>query len=163
LWVALAEYRPHSQGTVLRLDAATLEEKDSFPVADHIGAVATDGRERVYVVNWDSRTIYTFDLSGKLIAETLNPTSVAWQDIEWHDGQLWGLGQVRIDGQLRGVVEVLDVDGWQVLRRYLLAGQPKSPRTSFGREGFTKLGRNLLVLPEDGPHSTVYRFPLPLE
>jgi hypothetical protein len=66
-----------------------------------------------------------------------------------------------LDGETRGVVEVLDLATWKPVRRYVLAGKPKSPRTTFGREGFTKLGEDLLVLPEDGPHSTVYRFPLP--
>lgn len=163
LWVALAEYRPRSRGAVLRLDPTTLAELGSFTVEDHIGAVATDGRERVYAVNWDSRTIYTFERSGKLITEAPNPTNVAWQDIEWHDGRLWCLGQTKIDGQQRGVIDVLDVDGWKPLRRYVLAGQPKSVRSTFGREGFTRLGESILVLPEDGPHSTVYRFPLPAE
>jgi len=163
LWVALAEYRPRSRGTVLRLNPATLEAVGSFPVEDHIGAIATDGREHVYVVNWDSRTIYTYDQSGKLLAETPNPTGTPWQDMEWHEGQLWCLGQTSLDGETRGVVEVLDVATWKPIRRYVLTGKPKSPRTTFGREGFTRLGADILVLPEDGPHSTVYRFPLPTE
>lgn len=163
LWVALAEYRPKSKGTVLRLDAATLVEKSAFPVEDHIGAVATDGQERVYTVNWDSRTIYTCDLSGKLLDTTPNETGVAWQDIEWHDGQLWGIGQMKIEGEPHGVVDVIDVAGWKRVRRYVLGGQPKSPRTTFGREGFTLFKECILALPEDGPNSTVYRFPLPVE
>jgi len=161
LWVALAEYRPKSKGTVLRLDAETLEEKSAFPVEDHIGAVATDGRERVYTVNWDSRMIYTFDLSGKLLESTPNSTGLAWQDVEWHDGQLWGIGQTKVEGEPRGVVDVIDVAGWQLVRRYVLDGQPKSARTTFGREGFTLFQESILALPEDGPNSTVYRFPLP--
>ncbi|MBX3414274.1 MAG: hypothetical protein KF708_16425 [Pirellulales bacterium] len=162
LWVALAEYRPKSKGTVLRLDAETLEERGAFLVDDHLGAVATDGRERVYAVNWDSRTIYTFDLSGKLLATAPNETGIAWQDIEWHDGQLWGIGQTKVEGVPRGVVDVIDIATWKPVRRYLLEGHLKSPRTTFGREGFTFFEKSILALPEDGPHSTVYRFPLPV-
>lgn len=160
LWVALAEYRPHSRGTVLTLDAKTLETRASFPVDDHIGGVATDGREHVYAANWDSRTIYRFDLQGNLQEKIANRQPVAYQDLEWHDGQLWGVGQLPRGRERWPVVDVLDAGDASLVRRYRLQGETRSRAASFAREGFTLVGRDLYVLPEDGPHTAVYRFPL---
>ena len=161
LWIALAEYRPRSNGTILALDASTLATKASFPVDDHVGAVATDGREHVFAANWDSRTIYHFDLQGNLRSAIANPSPVAYQDLEWHAGHLWGVGQIGRGEQREGVVDVLDPADASLLHRYRLLGTTRSGTATFGREGFTRVGDNLFVLPEDGPYTTVYRFELP--
>jgi len=160
LWVPLAEYRRRSTSTMLRLDAQSLETKHSFAIDDHIGGVAVDGQGTVYAANWDCREIYSFDEQGKLLQRVKNPTGVAYQDIEWQEGLLLGTGRIREGGRSLSVVDAIDPTKWRHVRRYRLLGKLRSGGNDFGREGFTKHGKNFFLLPEDGPHTTVYRFPL---
>lgn len=44
IWVPNAEYKRQSRTMVYGLDPDTLEIRTSFPVDDHIGAVASDGK-----------------------------------------------------------------------------------------------------------------------
>lgn len=160
LWVPLAEYRPASTSTMLRLDPQSLATRSSFAIDDHIGGVAVDPGGIVYAANWDCRLIYEFDNDGKLLDKAKNPTGVAYQDIEWHDRLLVGTGRIREDGQSVSIVDVIDPENWRHVRRYKLVGTLRSGGSDFGREGFTKFGDGFYLLPEDGPHTTVYRFPL---
>lgn len=164
LWVPLAEYRAHSTSTILRLDPNTLETRGSFGIDDHIGAIAADGRGTLYAGNWDCKQIITLSREGKILARTDNPTAVAYQDIEWHDGLLWAVGRVREPAPSRAftsVVDTIDPKTWKLVRRYTLSGRTRSGGSDFGREGFTKLGDSLLLMPEDGPNTTIYRFKIP--
>lgn len=161
LWVPLAEYRPRSSARVLRLDANTLETKDSFDVDDHLGGAAYGGPRRLFAANWDARIVYRFDEEGNVIAPLPSTTGVAYQDMEYHDGQLWGVGQTRLDGRARAVVDVLDPATLQLQRRYVLEGMRRSGGDAFGREGLALFEGDIYVLPEDAPDTTVYRFPLP--
>jgi len=157
LWLPLAEYRPRSTSRLLRLDAISLEQEHGFPVEDHLGGVAVDDRGILYAANWDTRTIYRFDQQGKLLGQTNNPTGVAYQDFEWHAGRLYAAGRDPRDGD---VVDVIDPDRWRLVRRYRLSGELRSGGGHFAREGFCKFGDSFYLLPEDGPRSVVYRFPL---
>lgn len=160
LWVPLAEYRPHSTSVVLRLDPATLETRATFPVADHIGAIAADAQGTIYAGNWDCRIIYLFDEQGAPKEKRTNPTGVAYQDFEWHAGRIWATGAVRQENQPVGVVDVIDPADWRLERRFTLAARDPPPK-NFGREGFSKLGENLFVVPDDFPNTTIYGFPIP--
>ncbi|MBX9790636.1 MAG: hypothetical protein K2Y37_17095 [Pirellulales bacterium] len=163
LWIPLAEYRPRSTSTVLELDPASLETLGKFTLADHLGGAAYDGRERLYAANWDARTIYLLDLQGKELERRDNPTGVAYQDFEYHDGRLYAAGNTKIGGEPTAVVDVIDVANWSLAARYVLRGQVRSGGSNFCREGFCKFGGSFYVLPEDGPSATVYRFAVPAE
>jgi hypothetical protein len=158
LYVPLAEYRPKSTTTILVLDANDFRVLQSFPVRDHIGAVAVDDRGGMYAANWDAREIYFLNAAGEEVERRANPTGVAYQDVEWRDGRLWGCGNAKTPSGPRSVVDVVDVATWKHVRRFLLAGERRTGGSNFSREGFTLDGRRLLLLPEDGPNSTVYVF-----
>ena len=157
----VAEYRPKSTSTVLKLNPQTLETFSSFTVDDHLGATASDGEETVWGVNWDSRQVYFFDLAGKLLEKRDNPTGVAYQDIDYWDGMLFACGATKIDDKRLAVVDGLDPKTCELQTRYELRGESQSGDNNFSREGFAKLYGDFYLLPEDGPQSTVYRFALP--
>ena len=161
LWTPLAEYRPKSTSTILALDPVTLGKVASFTIDDHIGALAADGRGAMYAGNWDCRVIYVLDEKGKVLRKVDNPTGIAYQDFEFHDQKLWCGGRWKQEKQSLPVVDVLDVATWKLTRRYVLRGELRSGGGDFAREGFCKLGADLLLMPEDGPNTTVYRFALP--
>lgn len=160
VWVAVAEYRPRSTSRVVRLDAVTLETRGELAVDDHLGAVAADGHDRLWAVNWDARQFYQLSGDGRVLAVRDSPTGVAYQDIEWHEGLLLGVGWLK-EGGGRAVVDTIDPVRWQLLERDVLVGEVASGGRNFGREGFALWRQSYFVLPEDGPRSTVYRFALP--
>lgn len=163
IWVPLAEYRPRSTTKLLKLDSETLETLAELPIDDHIGALAADGEGNLYAANWDSRQIYRLDTNGQIHETIDSPTGVAYQDMELHGGLLYGTGRARIDGRTVSVVDVLDPGKWQLVARYELRGERRTGGGDFGREGLSKLGDSFYLMPEDGPHTTVYRFDLPRE
>ena len=126
-----------------------------------MGATASDGEETVFGLNWDSRQVYYFDLTGKLKEKRDNPTGVAYQDIDYWDGLLFACGSTKIDDKRLAVVDGLDPKTCELQTRYELRGASKNGFSDFSREGFAKLYGDFYLLPEDGPQSTVYRFALP--
>jgi len=78
-WVAVAEYRPRSTTTVLRLDT-DLDAIDSFPFDDHLGAVCPLGDGTLFAVSWASRRWYRLDRTGRLLDQRTTPTR--WVDIQ---------------------------------------------------------------------------------
>ena len=161
LWLPLAEYRANSTSLVLRLNALTLATEKEFAIDDHLGAIAADGRGTLYAANWDSRQIRVLNEEGQIRETVDSPTGVAYQDFEWHDGLLWATGRLKQEGVSRPVVDCIEPGVWQLKSRYLLEGQLRSGGNNFAREGFSKLGDTLFLLPEDGPQSTIYSFTLP--
>lgn len=56
LWVTLAQYRPSSSSTFLRIDPATLATTPVLHANDHFGGVVHDtARRRLVTLNWGSR------------------------------------------------------------------------------------------------------------
>lgn len=163
LWVPVAEYKPQSTSTMLCLHPMTLETARSFPFDDHLGGVAVTGDGTLIAVNWDCKTFYELSTGGVLMGQKPNPTGVAYQDIKWREGKLWGTGAVGLLKLNSGVVDVIDPATWSLEARYKLVGKTADGGNNFGREGFDLDGNNLYLLPEDGPHTTVHRFPLPGE
>jgi hypothetical protein len=157
LWMPLAEYRPRSTATILCLDPTTLQERTRFSVPDHIGGVAGDGTGRLWLANWDCRQIYLYSELGQLRQTFEGPTGVAYQDFEFHEGELFCAGQLR--GAGTAVVDVLTADTLEQRQRYVLTGKTRTGNSLFCREGFCKFGDDFYLLPEDGPHTTLYRFP----
>lgn len=159
LWLPVAEYRARSSSTVLSLDANTWAEIAAFPVADHLGALAADGRGTLWGANWDARQVYVLGEDGTLKGKYDNPTGVAYQDWEWHAGHLYGTGLAALATGRRAVVDKLDPATGRLLFRWVLEGRPASGG-HFAQEGFSRWQGSFWLLPEDGPNSRVYRFPV---
>lgn len=111
--------------------------------------------------NWDSRLLYVFDLArGVPVRVARNPSETRYQDMKFANGQLVAGGST---GWLSGTLDWIDVSTMQ-LTRSLKAGSVGSVRP-FGRggpytgEGMAIEGRELFVVPEDGP-SRVFHFRL---
>ncbi|WP_298194051.1 DUF6454 family protein [Novosphingobium sp.] len=161
LWVPVAELRPDSSAVLLEIDAVTLSVRRRIAVADHIGCVAAEGT-RLVAGNWDSRMLYEFDLArgDKPVRVVPNPSATHFQDMKFAGGKLVAGGNV---GWLDGTVDWIDPAKMRVTRS-LKAGFIGTVRP-FGRggpitgEGMAIEGRELYVLPEDGP-SRVFQFRL---
>jgi hypothetical protein len=161
LYVPLAEYRPKSSATILKVDTRNYQVHFVARVDDHVGAIAVAKDGTMYLANWDAREIIILEPDGKVREKKLNPTSTAYQDMEWHEGKLWGTGHTSVNNRPTSVIDVIDIDGWEVAQRFTLSGKTTSGNAHFGREGFTKEGNILWFVPEDGPKSTLYKFQLP--
>lgn len=160
IWVPVAELRPDSSAVLMEIDAATLKVRRRIPVADHLGCVAASGRTLV-AGNWDSRLLYVFDLAKRgSVRVVRNPSPTRHQDMKFVDGQLVAAGSL---GWLSGAVDFIDWPSMK-LARTLRAGAIGTVRP-FGRggpytgEGMAIAGRELYVVPEDGP-SRMFHFRL---
>lgn len=153
LWIPVAEYRRNSSAVIQRRSKRTLALESEFAVADHIGCVAVDGN-RIFGGNWDSRQIYEWDLTGKLMRKRDNPTGNSFQDIKAVNGRLVGGGFVnRVPA-----IDWFDRDTLALVHR-MDAG--KTDRgAAFTREGLDLHGSKLYLLPEDDP-SRLFVFELP--
>ena len=85
LWVPVAQYRPHSQSILYRVDPKSLKAKEAFRVDDHIGGVAFDPRDRLlHGISWGSRTFYTWTRDGDEAARSRNGSYyVDYQDCQF--------------------------------------------------------------------------------
>ena len=160
IWVPVAEMRPDSSSVLVEIDADTLQIRRRVPFADHLGCVAVSG-ERLVAGNWDSRLLYVFDLTGKGRTRIFpNPSRTRYQDMKFVDDHLVAGGN---RGLWSGTVDWIDFPT-MTLARTLRAGAVGTVRP-FGRggpntgEGMAIDGRELYVVPEDGP-SRLFRFRL---
>ncbi len=160
LWVPVAEMKASSSAVLVEIDAETLAVRRRIAVADHIGCVAAAGQTLV-AGNWDSRLLYVFDLArGAAVRVVPNPSGTHYQDMKFADGKLVASGNT---GWLSGTVDWIDVPT-MTLTRSIKAGSI-GPVRPFGRggpytgEGMAIEGRELYVVPEDGP-SRVFHFRL---
>jgi hypothetical protein len=161
LWIPLAEYRPKSSTSILKIDPRTLQTIHSGQVQDHLGAIVLLNKDELLGCNWDSLQYLWMDSTGKVRERFDNPTGVAYQDAKFHEGKLWAAGRTKIAGRTRSVVDVVSWPQRTLERRFLLSGKCRTGGDNFSNEGFCLLEGSLYLLPEDGPHSTVYRFDLP--
>jgi hypothetical protein len=92
-WIAVAEYRPRSTTTVMRLDA-DLTTVQSFPFDDHLGAICSLGDGTLFAVSWASRRWYRLDLHGNVLAQRTTPSR--WIDLQ-------DIGHVSIDADRKQV------------------------------------------------------------
>lgn len=153
LWVPNAEYKRESRTMIHKIDPNSLEIERSFPVGDHIGAIASDGKGLIYGVNWDAIQFYTWNFEGHQLDKVDSPMSMAYQDIKYCDGKLLCSGQK--DGQ--SFIDVIDPETWSLVQRIDL---PRDRwKTGLSREGMTFDG-NLYFLPDDGPNSVILVFDL---
>jgi hypothetical protein len=153
LWVPNAEYKRQSRTVIYGLDPNTLEICTWFSVGDHIGAVASDGKNLVYGVNWDALHFYTWDIEGHQLKKIDSPTSIAYQDIKYYAGKLLCGGN---NGDI-SALDIIDPENWALVKRINL---PKDKwRSKLTREGMAFDG-NLYFLPDDGPDSRILIFGL---
>jgi len=169
LWLAVAEYRPHSSSSVLCLDPQTLAVRSSFEVADHIGALAAPGN-RLVGLNWDSREIYLWDSSGRELDRGPSPFGVAYQDCKALDPGVIlcsGLKSMAKVLFLRGVVDRIQVDpdsvpGFRLLERSLIRERSQSGHL-LTREAMDFYRGMFYFIPDDFPGASVYSQPASLK
>lgn len=153
IWVPVAEYKPHSTAVLEEIDKHTLALKRKIAVADHLGCVAVSS-DSLIAGNWDTRQLYVLDFKGKQIRVVDNPETNKYQDIKFVDGVLVASGSFNHSS---GAVDWL---AWPSLH---LERRIRSGMTDRGvlytAEGMAIQGRDLYVVPEDGP-SRLFHFVL---
>jgi hypothetical protein len=153
IWLPNAEYRRESRTMIYGIDPDNLKIHRSFEVDDHIGAIASDGKDILYGVNWNAVHFYAWDLNGRRLSKVNSPTSAAYQDIKYCSGKLLCSG--HRDG--RSVIDIIDPKTWSLVKRIDL---PRDQwKTNLSREGMAFDG-NLYFLPDDGPNSHILIFAL---
>lgn len=160
LWIPVSEMRPNSSAVLLEIDTGTLQLRRKIYVADHLGCVAVNGRTLV-AGTWDSKMFYVINLDDTAQTKMVpNPSATRYQDIKFDGGRLVASGYLTL---WSGAVDWLDWPSMQ-LRRTLRSGAI-GPIRPFGRggpftgEGMAIHGRELYVVPEDGP-SRLFHFKL---
>jgi Family of unknown function (DUF6454) len=78
VWLSVAEYRSNSRSIVVSVDPVSLEIRERFRVADHVGWVVRDpSRDVIYGGTWGSRRFYTWTPDGR---EARNPFAATMDD-----------------------------------------------------------------------------------
>ncbi|ACR79688.1 MULTISPECIES: DUF6454 family protein [Kosmotoga] len=186
LWAPAAGYRRESPTIIFKIDPETMEIADKINFGDHIGAVASNGKDRLYLANWDSLYIYITDLSGKVIKKILNPGITqkmgyicAYQDIHYDfesglllcngdtrkpykdpDGYIFGYPYFHGYDDIFGMVDWLDLETGKVVKRVETGFTScKTDRNTLSREGFSYHKDVMYFAPEDNI-TTIYMFKL---
>jgi hypothetical protein len=160
IWVPVAELRPKSSAILVELDADSLQVRRKIHVADHLGCVAAS-QTTLVAGNWDSELLYIFDLRGTAPVRSVpNPSLTSYQDMKFVNGQLVAGGSLNL---WSGTVDWI---GWPSMRltRTLRTGaigpvRPLGRGGPYTGEGMAIEGRDLYVVPEDGP-SRLFHFRL---
>lgn len=160
IWVPVAEMKPNSSAVLVEIDADSLAVRRKIHVPDHLGCVAASGSTLI-AGNWDSKLLYIFDLNDAARTRTVsNPSATQYQDMKFVDDQLVA-GGTRTPWS--GTVDWIDWPSMKVMRT-LQAGaigpiRPLGRGGPYTGEGMAIEGRDLYVVPEDGP-SRVFHFRL---
>ena len=160
IWIPVAELKQNSSSVLVEVDADSLQILRTIEVADHLGCVAASASNLI-AGNWDSKLIYIFDLNEKEgIRVVPNPTATRYQDMKFIDGKLVA------GGSLTGRSGTIDWIDWpsMTLSRTLATGATSpvdrsSRARPYSGEGMALKGRELYVVPEDGP-SRMFHFRL---
>jgi Family of unknown function (DUF6454) len=160
IWVPVAELKANSSAVLVEIDKDTLQIRRTIRVADHLGCVAASGNTLI-AGNWDSRLFYIFDLTGAQPVRTVHsPTRTRYQDMKLVDGKLVAGGMLT--GQ-SGTIDWIDPAHMRLLRTLrtgaTISAGPLSPARSYTAEGMALKGRDLYLVPEDGP-SRMFHFRL---
>lgn len=151
LRVPVAEYRRASSSVIQERSVRTLQLEYKFDVADHIGCIALAPGVLIGA-NWDSRDLYFWDRTGRLLRKVPNPTANAYQDIKFVAGRLVASG--LLPGRT-GAIDWLDYPSLRLIRRVTVGQTSRGvPYTS---EGMAIRGDRILLLPEDSP-SRLFQF-----
>lgn len=160
IWVPVAEMKLDSSAALVEIDADSLAIRGKVYVADHVGCIAASD-DYLVAGNWDARLFYVIDLKDRTHFKTIRNTSrTRYQDMKFDQGQIVAGGHLSL---WSGTVNWIDWPSMK-LTRTLRAGAV-GPVRPFGRggpftgEGMAIEGRELYVIPEDGP-SRVFHFRL---
>jgi hypothetical protein len=160
IWVPVAEMKQSSSAIMVEIDADTLVVRRSIPVADHIGCIAASPGMLI-AGNWDSKLFYVFDLAGGAPVRTVtNPSATKFQDMKLIGNELVAGGTLD---KRNGAIDWID---WPSLKltRTLRSGVTRrelfhASARPYTAEGMTLDGRDLFVVPQDGP-SRMFHFRL---
>ncbi|HEY4312614.1 MAG TPA: DUF6454 family protein [Pirellulales bacterium] len=162
LWVPVAEYRPRSSTTIAKLDPTTLETLASFTIDDHIGCLTVVAPDEIVAANWDARTFYRLSLIGKRLGESANPRAAAYQDLKTDGDLILASGTEKRPGMSPvPVVDRLNATTLALVSRWQPQGTLQTGGSNFCREGCALFRGEIYLMPEDGPHTTIYRFAKP--
>jgi len=138
-WIAVAEYRPRSTTTVMRLDD-DLTTVESFPFDDHLGAICSLGDGTLFAVSWASRRWYRLDTNGRILEQQTTPSR--WVDLQDIGHVSTGIGSERVvatgvgglqtpsgPAQLGGLVAI-DVDAMTIVHDTPVAAWMPSGRVA---------------------------------
>jgi len=160
IWVPVAEYKPNSSAILIEVDADSLKVRRKIQVADHLGFVAASGSTLV-AGNWDGRLLYVFNLARNAPPRIVpNPSATRHQDMKFVGDQLVAGGAIT---PWSGAVDWIDWPSMKVTRT-LRAGaigpiRPIGRGGPYTGEGMAIEGRDLYLVPEDGP-SRLFHFRL---
>jgi len=160
IWVPVAEYRSSSTSVLEQIDTDSLQIRRKIRVNDHLGCVAVSDHALI-AGNWDSKQLYIIDPDdGGRVQKVRNPSATHYQDIKFIDGQLVAGGVVNRHG---GTIDWIDYPSMKLVRT-LHSGRtardlPHAHAKPYTGEGMTLKGRELYLLPEDGP-SRLFHFRL---
>lgn len=158
IYLPLAEYKSDSNAVIFKIDPETLKVAASFTVADHIGAVTTDGEGHIFGMNWDARDIYIWNMEGKILKKFKNKRKIAYQDIEYRDGKLYCSG-IKKSVRKEGVIDIYKFDSTNLTLTIIKTHpMPQLKLTeSIAKEGMTIKDGYFYFVPEDFPKTRLYR------
>jgi hypothetical protein len=174
LWFAVAEYRPHSVSVMYRLDTENDVVERLFEVADHIGAVAYNPKDKILVGGtWGSSAFYKWRISNlatqpKQLSYTKRTAwYVDFQDTKYiGDGLLFGSG-IKSYKHKSGVNFALG--GWELVDWKTLMPVWQLPINRLSHKGnslvnnpctinLTSSGIEAHFLPDDDNNGVIYRY-----
>jgi hypothetical protein len=183
VWIPVAESRAHGKSVIRTYTLARFAPGGpavpdaEFPVDDHIGAIAVaEGQKRLYGANWDTESVYVWDLDGHLerkitgaarmdrqlgiLPEGHPGEGLAVQDWKWTDGHLVASGLASAPGGTRlrpaGRVVIFE-DFLQPTFRRTAFAVPMRGALELAREAMTPEGTGFGFLPEDlGPTNRLF-------
>ena len=183
LWIPVAESRAHGKSVVRAytfsrlIPGQTAVPDSEFPVDDHIGAIAVAaGQKRLFGANWDTESVYVWDLEGHLERKITGVTRIdrqlgippeghpgeglAVQDWKWTGRKLVASGLASAPGGTRprpaGRVVIFD-DFLQPTFRRTAWAVPMRGELELAREAMTPEGTGFWFLPEDlGPTNRLF-------
>jgi len=144
LWIPVAEYRPKSSSVIQKRSKRTLKLEFQFEVADHIGCIAVTP-EFLIGGNWDSKELYFWDRSGRLIRRVAGPTDNGYQDMKFDSGRIIASGVLP---DKSGGIDWLDFPSLRLTKRVKAGNSDRD--VLYTREGMAIRRNQLLLLPEDG-------------
>ncbi|MEC0265052.1 DUF6454 family protein [Paenibacillus anseongense] len=160
IWVPVAEYRPHSQSIVYKIDPLTLKAEESFRVQDHIGGLVREGQNGKLIGNsWGSRRFYEWDSSGRQLLDKENTSHF----IDYQDGHYVGDGKMIVSGISELVnpaskSKPYELGGLALIDLFTLETLHEIPITEFSPQGHV-ITRNPVFLEISGETIRLYAVP----
>ncbi|MCD6160466.1 MAG: hypothetical protein J7J09_07550 [Kosmotoga sp.] len=186
LWAPAAGYKRESGSFIFAIEPSDMGIVKVLKFDDHIGAVASNGKDRLYLANWDSVYIYITDFEGNILKKILNPGIsqrmgyvCAYQDIHYDfesglllcngdtrkprelpEGYIFGYPYFHGYEDIFGMVDWLDLDTGKVVKRVETGFTScKTGRIPLSHEGFSVHKGTFYFSPEDNV-TTIYMFKL---